>query len=116
VVLRGNRFVENRIGIRCLKSSPVIEQNEFVDNLTGIFFREGVANPVLRHNNFDNREYDLKLGEAQGQDVDAAGNWWASAAKGAPEDRIFDGGDSEGIGFAATDPVLTQPWGRERKR
>ena len=115
VVLRDNRFTDNRIGVRCLKGSPVIEQNEFTGNLTGIFLREGVVDPVVRHNNFDNREYDLKLGEAQARDVDAARNWWAGSAKGRPEDRIFDGGDSAGIGFVATDPVLSQPWGSEKK-
>lgn len=116
VVLHDSRFTDNRIGVRCLKGSPVIEQNEFTGNLTGIFFREGVVDPVVRHNNFDNREYDLKLGEAQALDVDAARNWWASSANGQPEDRIFDGGDSEGIGFVATDPVLSEPWGSAPKQ
>jgi hypothetical protein len=115
VVLRGSRFEDNRIGVRCLKGSPVIEQNVFTDNLTGIFFRQEVVDPVVRNNNFDNREYDLKLGEAQTRDVDAARNWWATSAKGQPEDRIFDGGDSAGIGFVATDPVLAQPWQAEPK-
>ncbi len=116
VVLRGNRFTDNRIGARGLKGSPVMEQNEFTGNLTGIFFREGVVNPVVRQNNFDNLEYDLKLGEGQTQDVDAARNWWASSVQGQPEDRIFDGGDSAGIGFVATDPVLAQPWGTGPKQ
>ena len=111
MVLKRNRFADNRIGVRCLKTSPVVEENEFVDNLTGIFMREGVVDPVVRNNNFDNQEYDLKLGEGQVHDVDAARNWWAVAANGKPEDRIFDGGDSEGLGFVATDPALSQPWG-----
>lgn len=116
IVLRGNRFENNRIGMRGLKGSPVIEENVFTNNLTGLFFREGIVNPVVRNNSFDNREYDVKLGEAQTQDVDAARNWWASAAKARPGDRIFDGEDSAGLGFVATDPVLAQPWGAEAKK
>jgi nitrous oxidase accessory protein NosD len=113
LVLRGNRFTDNRIGVRCLNASPVVEQNEFTGNLTGVFLREGVANAVLRNNNFSNHEYDLKLGEAQVQDVDATRNWWAAER---PGDKIFDGHDSEGIGSVATDPVLSAPWGSEPKR
>ena len=116
VVLRGNRFANNRIGVRCLKGAPLIEENEFTGNLTGILFREEVMDPVLRHNNFDNREYDLKLGENQTDDVDAAQNWWASAKSGQPEDKIYDGGDSEGVGFVATDPALAAPWGSKAKK
>ncbi len=116
ISLRGNRFENNRIGIRCLNGSPVIEENAFVGNLTGIFFRQGVTGAVVRHNNFDDVEYDLKLGEAQTDDVDAGSNWWAAAAKGRLADRIYDGTDSEGIGRVRTDPVLAEPWGLEPKR
>ncbi|WP_025323583.1 right-handed parallel beta-helix repeat-containing protein [Deferrisoma camini] len=117
VVIRGCRFEENRIGIRCLNSSPVIEENWFVGNLTGIFFRQGVTGAVLRRNNFDDREYDLKLGEAQTDDVDAGNNWWKADEKGRLADRIFDGADSEGVGRVNVEPRLPVPWGTpERKK
>jgi len=111
VTLRGNRFMDNEIGVRCLKATPVIEENSFMGNRTGIFFREGVAGVVLRRNAFDNREYDLKLGEGQMQDVDAAENWWQAAQAGQLADRIYDATDSKGLGTVATDRPLAAPWG-----
>ncbi len=116
VVIRRCRFEDNRIGVRCLNGSPVIEESVFAGNLTGIFFRQGVKAAVLRRNNFDNREYDLKLGEAQADDVDAAQNWWKAAAEGKLAERIFDGADSEGVGRVTVDPQLTVPWGTPEKK
>ncbi len=112
VVLRGNRFEGNRIGVRCLSASPVIEQNAFVGNLTGVFFREGVQDAVLRSNNFDNREYDVKLGEGQVHDVAAPGNWWKAAEDAALQERIYDGQDSDGVGRVVVDSRLATPWTR----
>jgi len=116
VVLRGNRFLDNQIGVRCLKASPTLEENTFTGNLTGIFFREGVSGAVLRRNNFDNREYDVKLGEGQAQDVDAAENWWSVAKGGRLGDRIFDAEDGENLGRVIADRPLPTPWGVEPKK
>ncbi len=115
VVVRGCRFEGNRIGIRCLNASPVIEENEFLDNLTAIFFRQGVRGAVVRRNNFASREYDIKLGEAQTEDVEARRNWWRAAGAGRLAEVIFDGADSRGVGRVVVDPVLPQPWGRPGK-
>ena len=116
IVLRGNRFQDNRIGVRSLRSSPVIEENSFFGNLTGIFFREGIAGAVVRRNNFDNREYDIKLGETQTEDVDASGNWWQAAQGGRLAERIYDGKDTPGIGRVNIDSPLAAPWGAEPKK
>lgn len=110
VVIRGSRFEDNRIGVRCLNGSPRLEGNTFSGNLTGIFFREGVAEAFVRRNNFDNEEYDIKLGEGQKADISAAENFWAAAAKGRLAEVIFDARDSEGLGSVRTDPVLDRPW------
>jgi len=110
VTLRGNRFTDNEIGIRCLKTTPVIEENVFLGNRTGVFFREGVAGAVLRRNAFDNREYDVKLGEGQGQDVDAAENWWKAGESGQLATRIYDADDGENLGRVTTDRPLPAPW------
>jgi nitrous oxidase accessory protein NosD len=115
VVLRGNRFEWNTLGVRCLKATPVVEENAFVGNATGIFFREGVEGAVVRRNNFDNVEYDVKLGESQSADVDAAQNWWAPLKGGAPDERIYDGADAPGLGRVLVAPPLPAPWGQEAK-
>lgn len=110
VTLRRNRFVGNRIGIRCLKASPTIEENTFAGNLTGIFFRQGVRDAVVQRNNFDNLEYDVKLGEEQADDVSAAQNWWKAAQTGTLADRIYDADDAEGLGRVAVGQPLAAPW------
>lgn len=117
VVMWGNRFQSNTTGVRCLKASPVFEENSFLGNLTGIFFREGVQGAVLKRNNFDDAEYDVKLGEGQADDVDAAQNWWGPPGKGPLGDRIYDAADAPGLGRVTTDPPLTAAFGvTEKKR
>jgi hypothetical protein len=111
IVLRDNRFEGNRIGIRLWRASPVIEGNTFGANLTGIFFRQEVKGAVVRHNNFDDVEYAIKLGELQASDVDASGNWWGVGGSSALARKIFDGADSEGVGRVLTEPRLSGPWG-----
>ena len=113
VVVRGSLFENNRIGMRLLRTSPVIEENTFTGNLTGVFFREGVETAVVRRNNFDNQEYDIKLGEAQTARIDASGNWWQALQNGLLGERIYDAADAVGLGRVITDPPLTEPWGPE---
>ncbi len=110
VELRQNRFADNQIGVRSLNGAPVLEGNTFVGNRTGIFFRQGIEGAVLRRNNFDNLEYDLKLGEAQTQDVDARENWWKAAAAGQLAARLYDRTDDPALGFIRTEPLLPAPW------
>lgn len=110
LTLRGNRFEGNTIGVRCLKASPVIEENVFAGNLAGLFFREGVERAVVRRNDFANQEYDVKLGEMQTADVDAARNWWGLPAGVALADRLYDGTDSPGLGRVLVDPPLPAPF------
>lgn len=116
VTVRGSRFEDNRIGLRSLRAAPVIEENTFTGNLTGIFFREGVAGAQIRRNNFDNVEYDIKLGEGQVADVEAPENWWKAAASGKLPDRIYDGADAQGVGRVRTEGPLAAPWGTEAKK
>ncbi|MHB8766994.1 MAG: NosD domain-containing protein [Deferrisomatales bacterium] len=116
VALTESRFTGNRIGVRCLNASPSLQRNTFTGNLTGVFLRQGVENAVLRQNNFDNQEYDLKLGEGQTHDVDARENWWKAGAAGRLAERIYDGADAQGLGRVATEPTLPAPWAREVKK
>lgn len=110
VTLRRNRFLDNRIGVRCLKASPTIEENTFSGNLTGIFFRQEVQGALVRRNNFDNLEYDVKLGEEQIDDVMAAQNWWKAAETGRLAEAIYDVGDTEGLGRVVVRDPLPAPW------
>ncbi|MEW6487305.1 MAG: right-handed parallel beta-helix repeat-containing protein [Thermodesulfobacteriota bacterium] len=116
IVLRANRFEGNRIGVRLWRASPVIEGNSFVANLTGIFFRQEVEGALVRHNNFGDLEYAVKLGELQTSDVDASNNWWGAADSTALAQKIFDGADSEGVGRVIVEPRLSGPWAPRERR
>lgn len=109
IVLRANRFESNRIGVRLWRASPVIDGNTFAGNLTGLFFRQEVVGAVVRHNDFDDVEYGIKLGELQSADVDASNNWWGAVDPIALGQMIFDGADSDGVGRVLVEPRLAGP-------
>jgi nitrous oxidase accessory protein NosD len=111
IAFNANRFERNRIGIRYLHSTgAMFTENTFSGNLTGIFFREGVKTPALKRNDFDNYEYDIKLGENQTINIEAGGNWWANATRAALDEFIYDGKDSEGVGIVYTSPLADKPF------
>ncbi|TLN16171.1 hypothetical protein FDZ71_06900 [bacterium] len=110
VSVRKSRFEGNKVGARLWFARPVFEENSFINNETGIFFREGIEQAAIRRNNFDNLDYDIKIGDFQEADIDASSNWWKASAMGELADRIFDGSDSEGVGRLVTDPVLSAPF------
>ncbi|MBI5018132.1 MAG: right-handed parallel beta-helix repeat-containing protein [Deltaproteobacteria bacterium] len=112
VLLRGNRFEGNILGVRCLKASPLLEENTFLRNTTGVFFREGVQGAAVHQNNFENLEYEIKLGEGQTADVDASHNWWGETQKTSLSERIYDGSDAPGLGRVIVDAPLATPWGQ----
>jgi len=100
LAMTGNLFTENTIGVRAINSaSPRFTGNTFRGNLTGIFLREGVEGALVKGNDFDDVEYDIKLGEGQTFDVDARGNSWKAAREGGLGDLLYDGHDSAGLGM-----------------
>lgn len=111
----GSRFEGNRIGVRLLNSTgAAFIGNAFTDNLTGIFFRGGVKTPTIKHNNFDNYEYDIKLGESQSRNIDISANWWKNATRADLEEFIYDGKDSEGVGTVYIAPPANTPYTLEQ--
>lgn len=98
LLVEGNTFTGNAIALRTIGSRGVrILSNRFSGNGTGIFFREGIAQALVKGNVFDNLDYDIKLGEAQTDDVEASENTWAGKSASVA-DRIWDGEDSPGVG------------------
>lgn len=106
VRISGNRFLRNDIGIRAFHSSPIVTGNLFSGNRTAVFCREGCGETRVRGNDFiDNIEYDIKLGDAQTDDLDASGNWWGGE-KNASGGKFFDGLRDPYIGRVRTEPQL----------
>jgi parallel beta-helix repeat protein len=106
-----NLIQHNKIGLRFIHSEPVIEYNTISDNLTGIFIRERVRRPRITHNNIArNRNYNLKLGEAQHYSLDCPDNWWGTADIEVIERYIFDQRDADYIGRVNYIPIATHAW------
>ena len=101
----GNLFQRDRIGIRGFFPQVVIAENEFRDNEIALFIRQGGSGARIRGNNFiASSRYDIRLGDFNQEDVDAAGNYF----DGAPQ--IFDDAREPGIGAARLDPLAARPF------
>ncbi len=99
-----NLFLRNRIGIRGFFPEVTIAENEFRDNEIAVFIRQGGGGAELHRNNFiASRRYDLRLGDFNNEDVDAAGNYF----DGPPQ--VFDGRREPGIGMARLGRMLAKP-------
>ena len=105
---RGN--ILSQIRVSCLVErawlGPKIEGNG-----TGIFSREGSSGTLVRGNNFlGNVDYHVKLGELQGQDVDAGFNYWGSTVEREIENMLFDKKDAAYLGRVRYTPFETDPF------
>jgi nitrous oxidase accessory protein NosD len=107
--IRGSVFENNEIGIRAYIGNAVIRGNTIRNNETGIFVREKGGGLVINGNNFyNNKNYGIRVGDFNDEDVNARGNWWGGADLSAV---IFDAEDEPGIGRVLVEPVLTGPVG-----
>jgi hypothetical protein len=97
-------FSKNRIGIRAFLGNMEIFENEITDNEIGIFIREGGKGvKIYRNNLYDNERYNMRLGDFNKDDVDAANNWWGNKD---PAQKIFDGRQESYIGRVRFEPLL----------
>lgn len=101
-----NYIHQNTIGLRIWDSAPIITLNTIRENQTGIFCAEGVQKEIIQNNNIcENSEYNLALGELQGE-VNAQNNYWGTDKPAGIEKKIFDREDSEYIGKVIYSPFL----------
>jgi len=95
------------IGLRYWKGSPYIHHNTITGNGTGIFLRQECGGAKIKRNNiYGNSEYDVKLGDAQKEDVDLSRNWWGGTDTALIRMKIFDREREPYIGRAKVTPVL----------
>lgn len=107
VIIKNSVFSNNGIGIRSYMGNATIEDNVITENEIGLFVRErGSGLSVRRNNFFANSDYNIRSGDFNTEDIQAAGNWWGSSA---PGETFFDGRQEEGVGKVIFEPFLTQP-------
>ncbi|RJR22591.1 MAG: right-handed parallel beta-helix repeat-containing protein [Nitrospiraceae bacterium] len=106
VEITGSLFKENSIGIRAFMANALIENNDMYENETGIFVREGGGGLTIRRNNiYSNKNYNIRVGDFNMEDINAKENWWGAAD---PAVTIFDARREPGIGTVVFEPVLNE--------
>jgi parallel beta-helix repeat protein len=108
IQIRHTVFEKNSIGIRAFRGNAVISNNNITGNETGIFVREKGSGLTIKNNNIvDNRDYGVRSGDFNDEDVNATENWWGA---GNAADAIFDGRNESGTGVVRYAPVSTEPY------
>jgi len=110
MVIRRNVFENNGTALRYWESAPQIVGNVIAGNGTGVFSREGSTGGLITGNDFsDNRDYHVKLGELQEEDVAATGNWWGTTDGERIGELIYDRADASYLGRVLYEPFSAAP-------
>ena len=112
VVIEHNDFIGNTDGIRyeARGSRTVIRKNRFLDN-EHAFFAVQKCTPSVKifENTFSNRDYDVKMGFNQKEDLDFSHNWWGTTDRAEIAGRFFDRSADESLGRVIFEPYLATP-------
>lgn len=104
LLIKNSLFQDNDIGIRAYLGRAEIQGNIITGNNKGIFVREQGGGLTIRENNiFNNRDYNIWVGDFNREDIQAAGNWWGTDD---PVETIFDARREPGIGMVLFEPPL----------
>jgi len=107
MTIKDSLFRGNGIGLRAFRAHGVISGNVITGNEIGVFIREQGGGVRVNHNTIaGNDRYNMRLGDFNGEDVDARYNWWGG---GNVEETVFDGRIESYIGKVMYDPVLDAP-------
>ncbi len=110
VTLEHNDIYDNTYGLRYEErgSQSIIRNNNITNNDYGVFCvirSEDLSQ--FRHNNiYNNRKYNLMLGNRQSRDLTMPNNYWGSKYQGKINATIFDKNDDKSLGKVTTSPFL----------
>ena len=108
VDIMNSSFMGNEIGLRSNRGVGLLTESLITENRIGIFIREKGSGLKIRKNNlFANKDYNIRVGDFNDEDVDAKGNWWGGVE---PGDTIFDERFEPGIGAVHYDPHAEKPF------
>jgi len=128
IVLEHNTFRDNAIGFKFarLEGNVVVRDNVLTANDVGVLYQQPQQKtvdweqdavppadsrlPLIAGNNiYDNREYNMKLGERKAIDLNFPNNWWGSTTNEKIEELIFDSKQDDTLGKVTFVPFLLKP-------
>lgn len=110
ILIEHNLLRNNHTGVRFHFGSPVICENEFVENSINLFVTSHPRDYRIENNAFGiPAEYHVVLGEEVPEDVNLVRNFWLSEDPSATLDSFYDGRRSPYLGKVLIEPQLTSP-------
>ncbi len=110
--IRHNAFVGNTVGVRFegRQSRVLVEKNLFRDNDIAVFpVTLGSREDRFRSNIFSSRDYNVRFGLEQKDDMDFSHNFWGVSSRDRILDTIFDGRDDPSLGTVEFEPYFLNP-------
>jgi len=110
ILIEHNLLRNNHTGVRFHFGSPVICENEFVDNNVNLFVTSHPRDYRIENNSFGvPAEYHVIFGEEVPEDVNLAGNFWLHENPSAMLDSFYDGRRSPYLGKVLVEPQRASP-------
>lgn len=119
-----NNFVNNKVGIRFMRfeGNISVSNNLIRNNDIGVLFVRQHINAVdfmkldksiepphfFNNNLFDNKKYNVSLGDGQNLDINVSKNWWGENKKEKIHKTIYDNKDDKELSRVIFIPFLTK--------
>lgn len=110
MLIEKNLLQQNGAAIRFHFGSPVICKNEIRDNRKGLFITSEPRDYTIENNSFyNNRPYQVSLGEGVRDAVALGNNYWGSETAESLPATFFDGRLDDWLGTINFLPLRSQP-------
>ena len=110
MLIERNLLRHNGTAIFYLSGAPVICENRIVDNDNGLVIADASGAYRIENNSFfDNRSYNVGLGERVRHSVDLRNNYWGTSDSKTLEGKLFDGRSSLWKGEINYRPLRSAP-------
>lgn len=110
ILIEHNLLRNNHTGVRFHFGSPVICENEFVDNNVNLFVTSHPRDYRIENNSFGiPAEYQVVFGEEVPEDVNLTRNFWLHENPSAMDEFFYDGRRTPYLGKVLVEPHRTSP-------
>ncbi len=109
-ILRGNRIINNDIGIQSIWEGFTLEFNDISNNRIGIILSSysNYIAPIHNNNIVNNTQYNIQHTNAVS--TNATHNWWGTTNETEIQAKIYDAHDDVNLGIVYYQPFATQPY------